>query len=267
MLSNAGVQGGNMTRSIARVAVALILLAGSATAEDKNGWSSDVSASLSAQTGTTRTLSGTFDGKTTRAWEKDVASIRINATYGTSDDDTKAKETTQDNQALLLDWKHTIDDRFFMSTQSEVSRDSTQDRRLRFRVDSGPGYRVWQADDSGKDHFDVSTGLGYRYEVYDGNTNTANADTNMDQFVDAVLGFEYKNMLFDDKIEWTYTGGLNVPMNAVEAFIVRSEIIIGVPLTEAWSFRTSFLVEYTNEVPAKVTQARTNTTIGLGYKF
>ena len=115
--------------------------------------------------------------------------------------------------------------------------------------------------------FDVSTGLGYRYEVYDGNTNTENADTNMDQFVDAVLGFEYKNMLFDDKVEWTYTGGLNVPLNAVEAFIVRSEIIIGVPLTEAWSFRTSFLVEYTNEVPAKVTQARTNTTIGLGYRF
>ena len=49
--------------------------------------------------------------------------------------------------------------------------------------------------------------------------------------------------------------------------MVRSEVIIGVPLTEAWSFRTSFLVEYTNDVPAKVTQTRTNTTIGLGYKF
>lgn len=256
-----------MVRLIAMGAVSLLLLAGSATAEDENGWSGDVSASLSAQTGTTRTLSGTIDGKTTRTWEKDVASARISATYGTSDDDTKSRETTQDNQALLLDWKHTIHNRFFGNILSEVSRDSTQNRRLRFRVDSGPGYRVWEGDDSGKDHFDIIAGVGYRYEIYDGNANTTFVDTDIDQFVDAVFSFEYKNSLFDDKIEWTHTGGVNLPMNDIRAYVVRSEVIIGVPLTEAWSFRTSFLVEYTNDVPAKVTQTRTNTTIGLGYKF
>jgi len=254
-----------MIRRIAMSAMALVMVAGPAIAAEE-GWSGDVSASLSAQTGTTSTLSANVDAKTARTWENDVASLRLTGTYGTSE--TRGnEETTQDTQALFGDWKHTVSERFFWDTGSELSRDSRQDRKIRVRIDSGPGFRAWQGEDAAKSHFDLSAGVGYRYEVYDGNSNTAFASTDIDQFVDAVAGFEYKNLLFDDKIEWTHTGSVSLPMNSVEAYILRSEIILGVPLTEAWSFRTGFLVEYTNTVPDGVNRTTTNTTLGLGYKF
>lgn len=262
-----------MTRLFSRCAAAIAFVisfgvASSALAADEaTGWSGEVSFSASAQTGTTRTLSGTVDAKTTRTWEEDEAAVRLTATYGASDKDDSVRETTKDSQALFADWMHTLHERFFVGTQAELSRDSTQDRRLRFRVDSGPGYRVWEDLNGAKNHFDVSSGLGYRYEVYDGNTGTSFEDTDVDHFIDAVAGFEYKHLLFDEKIEYTHTGNVALPANSPSAFIVRSEIIVGVPLTEAWSFRTSFLVEYTNEVPDEVKETTTNATVGLGYKF
>jgi hypothetical protein len=74
-------------------------------------------------------------------------------------------------------------------------------------------------------------------------------------------------MLFDEKIEFSHTGAIAVPANSPDEFIVVSEMIIGVPLTATWTFRTSFLAEYTNQVPSDVDELMTRTTIGLGYRF
>jgi len=243
-------------------------------AQDENtGWSGDVSASFSAQTGTTDTVSVTGDAEAVRTWENDKVTARFTGTYGTSNETGGSKDTIQDTQAVRGSWKHRLYDRLFMESRSLLSRDSSQDRKIRFAANAGPGYRIWRGEDEATSHFDVSSGIGYRYEVYDGNTdNTGGTDgdfmsTDIAHFVDLVAGFEYKNTLFDDKIDFTHTGAIAVPANSTSNFIVRSEAIIGVPLTAAWSFRTSFVVEYTNEVPERVNETRTNTTIGLGYKF
>lgn len=39
-----------------------------------------------------------------------------------------SNETVQDSQVLLNEWKHVFDDRLFWVFNSELSRDSTQDR-------------------------------------------------------------------------------------------------------------------------------------------
>ena len=240
-----------------------------AVAEDeiKTGWSGEVSASFAAQTGTVDTVAVTGDASTTRTWEKDEVTLRFTGSYGTSSETGGTKDTIQDNQALRGAWRRTLIDRLFLDSRTLVSRDSSQDRRLRFMLNSGPGYRVWRGEDEAKSHFDVSAGLGYRYEVYDGNANQAFMDTDIDHLVDLVAAFEYKNMLFDDKIDFTHTAAIAIPANSLSNYLVRSEAIIGVPLTAAWSFRTSFVIEYTNEVPDRINKTRTNTTIGLGYKF
>lgn len=258
----------------ALITCAFSLSVSPAVAEDENtGWDGEISLSGSAQTGTTESISGTADASTTRNWEKDSVTARFTGTYGTSKRTGDSRETTQDTQLLQGDWKHVIHNRFFWDSRTGVGRDSTQNRKIRFLVNSGPGYRFWEGADGSKHHFDVSTGVGYRYEVYDGNTDNTGGtdgdytDTDIDQFVDVVAGFEYKNMLFDDKIDFTHTGSIAMPGNSPSAFLARSEVIIGVPLTASWSFRTSFLVEYTNEVPDDVKETMTRTTIGLGYKF
>ena len=58
-----------------------------------------------------------------------------------------------------------------------------------------------------------------------------------------------------------------MPANDPDVFIVVSEVIIGIPLTASWSFRTSFWYEYLNDVPDDTNNSTTRTAIGLGYKF
>ena len=254
---------------------AVALCAAPAVAADDAaiGWTGEASAAIAVGTGTTRTFSGNVDGKATRTWENDVASIRARADYGLSEESRDASQKSiQNSQALLADWKHTIHERFFWDTNAELSRDVIQDREVRARVNTGPGYRWWESEDAAKQHFDTSFGVGYRYELYDGNTGSFNAglaaDNGFDEnFVDLVLGWEYRNLLFDDSIEYTHTGFAAMPANDPDAYLLRTEVIIGIPLTEAWSFRIAALVEYTNEVPNEVEKLRTNTTLGLGYKF
>ena len=246
-------------------------LAAPAFAEEGDGtkdWDGEINLAGSAQTGTTDTISGTADASTTRSWEKDQVTGRLVATYGSSKPRDDTRNTTADSQSLRFNWRRQVHNRFFWDSRTFVGRDSTQDRKIRFLANSGPGYRFWEDEsEADKNHFDVSTGVGFRYEVYDGNNNDSDLKTDTKTLADLAAGFDYKNMLFDEKIEFSHTGAIAVPANAPDEFIIVSEVIIGVPLTASWSFRTSFLVEYTNQVPDNVSETMTLTTIGLGYKF
>ena len=153
---------------------------------------------------------------------------------------------------------------------TSVARDSTQDLDVRYLLTTGPGYRFWEAEvQPDKQHFDVAAGMGYRFEIWDGNTGSTrsnNGDT--DNFADVVVAAEYKNLLFDDKIEYSHTASARMPANDPGAYLLRTELILGIPITEAWSFRTSFLAEYTADPGAdEVQNTTTRTTVGLGYKF
>ncbi|MAG32315.1 MAG: hypothetical protein CL908_15650 [Deltaproteobacteria bacterium] len=254
---------------VIRVAMVVLLGAGPSLAEgDDDGWSGDVSLSFATQTGTTDTISGTLDAEGERTWENDVASLRFSGSYGTSREKGSDKDDTiQDSQALFGKWKRTVTGRFFMASRTELSRDGTQDRDLRFSLSTGPGYRVWYGEDAGEEHFDVSVGVGYRHEIYDGNAGVPDQSKSEDDYVDLVAGFEYKNLLFDDRIDFTHTGSAAMPANYLDAYILRTELILGVPLTEAWSFRAGFLAEYVKDVPDEINSLTTRTTVGLSYKF
>ena len=252
--------------------------------EEPEGWTGEVSASVTAQSGSVDTFAGAVDAAAERKWTNDLVGIRFTGVYGTSRDSRNSPpnedsndETVQDSQALFGDWKHTIHERFFWDSGAELSRDSTQDRDVRAAVDTGPGYRAWQGENPDKSHFDLSAGVGYRFEVYDGNTGPSteagfvgdlvksNGDT--DHFADVFAAFEYMNLLFDDKIEWTHTGKVQMPVNATDSYIITTEGILGVPLTEAWSLRAGVLYQYVNDVPEEINPSTLRATLGLGYKF
>ena len=116
---------------------------------------------------------------------------------------------------------------------------------------------------------DLELGVGYRYELYNVTTTPIVDRDNYDEdhFADVLIAFEYKNMLFEDRLEFTHTGSAKMPANAPEQYILSTEVILGVPLTEAWSFRASFFAEYINEQPDGINNTTTRSTVGLGYKF
>jgi len=256
---------------IAAVFVGAVFASG-ALAEDKEPvWAGDVSLSITNQTGTIDTFSGSFDAKGDRKTEKDELAVRLLGVYGTSKEKgSNRNDTIQDSQTLSGNWKHIVDDRFFWESSSSVSRDSTQSLDVRARIATGPAYRIWRNDDEAKDYFDIVAGLGYRFELFD--TDTAPGDPNRGRkdksnLADVVVGFEYKNRFFDNKVEYSHTGSAAVPANKPNSYILKSEILIAVPFSEAWSFRTGFFIQYTADVPDQVNSTTTRTTVGLGYTF
>jgi|GEM_PF-1665294 len=272
------------TRWVLLIVVGFLLSANISSAEDEgDAWTGELALSITAQSGTVDTFAGSVDAGVERIWdESDKVTARFNGVYGKSrdgSDNPSSTNTIQDSQGLFAGWRHRIHERFFWVSGSELSRDSTQDRRIRVAIDTGPGYRFWQGEKPPKRHLDVTTGLGYRYEVYDGNGTSPDpaapgdpkdpgVETDFRNYADIVVGFEYKELFFDERVEWTHTGSGRMPANKPSEYILRSEIIVGVPLSEAWSFRTSFLVEYVAEPgDSVVNKTTTRTSLGLGYKF
>lgn len=261
------------TRATAWLGAALLVLAPiAAQAEDEpaddQGWSGEVILAFASQTGTVDTIAGTLDANATRTWEKDSLGLRLLGAYGRARKlDSDADDKTADSQIFRANHQHRFTERFFFETRNETSREGIQDRDLRFALNAGPGIRVWQGEERTKEFFDLSTGVGYRHEITDGNRNDPGNNKSNDNLADFVAAFEYRNLLFDQKIEFSHTGGAALPANRPDAYILRTEVKLGVPLVASWSLNAGFFLEYTNDVPDKVNELLTRSTIGLGYKF
>ncbi|MBK7950132.1 MAG: DUF481 domain-containing protein [Deltaproteobacteria bacterium] len=245
------------------------------------GWIGGISASVTAQTGQTDTFAGSIDAVGEQTFGKNWLRGRFNGVYGTtrnrSENTGGNDKVIQDAQGLFGDWKHSIHDRFFWQSGSELSRNSVQDREVRAALVTGPGYRFWEGEPVDLEHFDMNLGLGYRFEMYNPDNRTINdppgvvtiGDGNIDQdhFADLAAGFEYKNGLFQDAVQYTHVGTARMPVNDPEAYVLITEVIFGIPLTPAWSFRASYYVEYNHVQPDEVNNLTTRATVGLGYTF
>lgn len=235
------------------------------------GWVGGISASITAQTGTVNTFAGTIDAVAEQTFDRDWLRGRFNGVYGTSRDrrgSGSKDDVIQDAQGLFGDWKRTIHERFFWQSGAELSRDSVQDRMARTSLNTGPGYRFWEGTDAALEHFDTNVGFGYRYELYELNTVAGDNDKyDNDHFADVGLGFEYKNGLFQDAVQFTHSGTARMPVNNPAAYVLITEVIFGIPLTPAWSFRTSYYVEYNGVQPDEVNNLTTRAAVGLGYTF
>ena len=262
----------------AGLVLAIGLMAGSPSAAHdepaapvNEGWKGGVSASITAQTGTVDTIAGAIDAVAEQTFERDWLRGRFNGVFGTSRDrrgEGSKDDVLQDAQGLFGDWKRTVHERFFWQSGTELSRDSVQDRYVRAGTNTGPGYRFWEGTDATLEHFDTSLGIGYRYELYELNKSQDNRKKrDHDHFADVGLGFEYKNGLFQDAVQFTHTGTARMPVNDPQAYVLITEVIFGIPLTPAWSFRTSYYVEYNGVQPDEVNNLTTRAAVGLGYTF
>jgi putative salt-induced outer membrane protein YdiY len=238
------------------------------------GWAGGISAAITAQTGQVDTFAGTIDAVGERTFEKDWLRGRFNGVYGTSRDrgeEPSSRDTVlQDAQGLFGDWKRTVHNRFFWQSGSELSRNSVQDRMVRALLSTGPGYRFWEGENAPAEHFDTNLGVGYRYDLYDPDTDPGGPGRGRldhNHFADLVAGFEYRNGFFQDKVEFTHTGTARMPTNDPDAYVLITELIFGIPLTPTWSFRTSYYVEYNAVQPDDVKNVTTRASVGLGYTF
>lgn len=269
---------------LARVGAAVVLAivigaAGGVAAQEKKGtkdWDGDITGSFAAQTGSVNTLNASLDAKTERNWEKDRLQIRLQGSYGRVRDrgDTPSEDSTAENaQSLSFNHRRSLGVRTFWVSINETSRDTTQDREVRFWLATGPGYRFWEGEEVKKQYFDAAIKAGYRYELFDGNTGAFKDDGSADEngydsnYADAIFSFDYRNLLFDGAMEWRHVGSFALPMNNTSAWLARTEGTMSIPLTEAWDFRAGILVEYNNNAPDDQNELLTRSNLGLAYKF
>jgi hypothetical protein len=277
MKCNRGAGTARFVASLVLIAIGLAARPASAAEggdEENPGWTGTLAISANSQTGTTDSFSGSLDAETERVFnERDEVKARFNVTYGVSRDGTdnpSSTDVTANSQTLTGGHKRTFSETYYWGSNLSAARDTTQNLEVRATFDTGPGVRLWHRKPADKKHFDIGFGPGYRLEIFDGNTGgTVDENGDIDNFIDLVASFEYKNRLFGDRVDFTHTGSFRIPMNDFAAYLIRTEVIFGLPITEAWSFRTAFLLEYTAQPGSDdvLNKTVTRTTVGLEYKF
>jgi len=240
--------------------------AGRAEGEEKpQGWTGEVNLNVASLTGTNDTFAGSVVATLERQWEKDRLRATAQGFFGfTRDrrDDPSTEQTTQNAQNLRVGWNRTVSGRFFWDTVTWAGRDTIQDINFQYRLSSGPGYRVWEADPGDKQHLDLSSRVGYRFLTFRDSTGEDTLN-----LVDLIAAFEYKNLLLDDRLEFTHTGEVLLPANDIDSWMGKTAVNLGVPITAAWSMNLGFELEYQSRTPERVTNFTTRTTGGLVYKF
>ena len=241
---------------VAGIAVASIFLlaAGAVQAEEEEDgpWNGNVNLGLTNTTGTVDSLAFSAGADAERKWEKDSIAIALRAAFGRA-----GGETNIDQQSGELQWRRTIHERFFWHSKFRAERDDIQQIDTRLQVNTGPGYRIWEASDD--QYLDLEAGAGYRREFFSGGADDRDA-------ADARAGFEHRNVLFD-KVDLKHVGEFLLPINETDAWLARTEISFGLPIAAGWGFRTAFELSYLNKPAAGNEELNTKLTTGIQYDF
>ncbi len=130
-------------------------------------------------------------------------------------------------------------------------------RNLRVTVDSGPGYRVWEGGEGR--FFDLSSGLGYRHERF-------RRDEPENNLIDIRAGYEYNDKI-GEVVEVKHKSDAFMPANDFEAFLLKSELTLSVPLVGGLHFRNHARYEFVNEPVVDNVQHNFWLTVGLEYRL
>ncbi|MEQ6886142.1 DUF481 domain-containing protein [Salicola sp. Rm-C-2C1-2] len=147
-----------LVKPVMATALALTLTA-PALAQESDNWSGSVEAGLVETSGNTEetTISGEAD--VTRDWNNWRQNVLLQSRYAEQSGERTAERYTASTQ---LDYKFNPNN--FVFVRGRYSNDDFSGYQFQASTSAGYGRRFWGEGDS---HFDLSTGLGYRYSKFD----------------------------------------------------------------------------------------------------
>lgn len=242
------------------VAVCIAMGARSALAQEAAGapdpepdpWEARVALGGSLRAGDESRYSGNADGMLLRRFDVDTWTWTAVGDYGKT-----GGERDAENFGTNLEWRHAFNGRFFWLSNAGADHDAVQGRNLRLLVNTGPGYRIWEASE--KRFFDVSTGVGYRHERFRGDE----FDNNL---IEGRAGYEYRDII-GETLEIVHQTDVFAPANEIEAFLAKSELTLSVPLVGGLHFRNNARYEYVNQPADDNEESNFWLTIGLEYRL
>lgn len=216
-------------------------------------WEAKAALAVSWRSGDENKTAANADLEIARKWEVDKLTFRALGDYGKSGgvEDTK-------NASASLTHRHDFTDRLFSQARVYADTDPVQDRELRFTVDAGPGYRVWQVAGE-KEYFDVMAGLGFRADRYKPPT------PDRDLF-DARASYKYEDTI-GEVLEVVHTTEILAPVNLIENYLVKTELILAVPIVKSFFLRNNVRVEYDHRPAEGRKQINSWLTLGLEYRY
>lgn len=220
--------------------------------EETPKWEARAAAGFALRGGDTNQFSLSGDTRVRRNFTDDSLTFRGLADWGKT-----GGTVDSENYGGFLDWRHDFTSRFFWLSTTGVSADPVQDRNIRIQASSGPGYRLWQESD--KEFFDVSSGVGYRHEQF----RKGKDDNN---FVDLVGGYDYHDMI-GEALEVVHTTRLAMPANETKSWLATSELTLSIPLVGSIHFRNNARYEYVNDPADDSKKSNYWLTIGLEYRL
>ncbi|HYC78041.1 MAG TPA: DUF481 domain-containing protein [Planctomycetota bacterium] len=214
-------------------------------------WKGTISLNGSFRSGTVDSVLVALRAAVEKSWEEDKFSAALEALYGESDD-------LKTNESLFAKarFEHYWSDRFFGYGQADALYDRIQDIDLRAIAGVGVGYVVWK--DSDDELLSFEGGVSGIYTKY---------GTGVDELSPAArVGATFKEILFKD-VRFEQTAEFLLPLDDMDAFLVRARTSLAVPVAEGWSMKTSVDLQYQGEPAAGTENLDILFLIGLEYQF
>lgn len=215
-------------------------------------WEASLSLGGSLRSGDENRYAGSGALMVKRLWSQDTLTYRALGDYGKT-----GSQVDTNDFGTSLEWRHDWSGRFFWLSTTGLDSDAVQGRNLRFTVNSGPGYRVWQQ--SKNEYLDVSSGLGYRHEEF-------RRGVSSNDLLDLRAGYEYQDKI-GEVLEISHRTEIFAPANEIRNFLAKSELTLLVPLFKGLHFRNNARYEYVNHPADGMKSSNFWLTIGLEYKL
>ena len=240
------------------VALASLIFTAAAAAEDEPAepaWTGKVSLGGSLSMGTNDSLKGVLEAGAERSFDPHLLRFGVYAAYGSTKNKGNSRETDNNKQEITEYYRHSLSDRFYVYTDSLQGRDLVQNIKFRFLAGAGPGWRVWEAGE--KEYLDLEIGIGYRNESRRGDDDRSD--------VTGRVGTTWSKLI--GPAEFKQTADFLLPFNETGAWLAKGRTSLSFPLTAAWAFDNSLLLEFNNSPPANTKNEKLDYIISLVYSF
>lgn len=210
-------------------------------------WKGNLALGLNTKKASTETenYSGVFNGEASHGDWRHI----LGATYNK---DTEDEKTNTDNYGGRYSLDYFITQKMFWEGRTFYKRDQVEDVSRQFALGTGPGYQFWD-DELGA--FSLTGLLGRVYYKYQ--------DGGRDNFYAAGVRWDYRRVLYQQKMEAFVKGEFSRPLSNTADFTLDVETGLRYKLTDWAALTLSYAREQVSGGRQNVNERRLMTGLGV----
>ena len=231
-----------------------VALAAPAVAQESDEWSGSVELGLVETSGNTEETTVSGEADVTRNWNDWRQNVLLQSRYAEQGGERTAERYSASTQ---LDYKFNPND--FVFVRGRYSNDDFSGYQFQASTSAGYGRRLWSEGDS---HFDLSSGLGYRYSKFD-EREPGEGDEREGAIGRLAGDFRYQ---LSETAHFRQEAETEVSLDDGEA-MSRSVTSLQANVNSSLALKLSYTVEHDSNPPEDTERTDTITAVTLLYGF